>query len=230
MASGRSNVAGRKSQPELEIAEVLKREILFGRLRPRERLLEAELTERFGVGRYVVRAALDVLDRMGLVQKRANRGVIVRDYQAEDVDALYDMRRLLQTEAARRVALPSPPELIDELTRINARYAHHIEDGELTEAAEANDLFHKTLFGACGNRYLAELVEDYWLKTAAIHCYAIGVPSLARQSVEEHAHMIEILRSGTPEDLMRTAVDHMIPALKAYQAAHGGWGLAYGQV
>lgn len=207
-----------------DVTEALRRDIVFGRLRPRERLLEGELTERFGVGRYVVRAALDSLARMGLVQQRPNRGAVISDYSREEVDALYAMRTLLQAEAARCIPLPAAPDLVRKLKDLNSGYLAAIEAGDLPRAAEANDQFHSMLFSACGNRFLAADIEGYWQKTASIHCYAIGLPDTARQSVREHEIMIQALREGDRETLVRMCVDHMRPALEAFRKVHGGWG------
>lgn len=205
------------------VVRTLQHDIIFGRLKPRERLVEEELGARFDVGRHVVRAAIEELDRLGLVRRRANRGAVVSDYLSEEVDELYDMRTVLQREAAMRIPLPAPAELVAELRAINDVYIRHSEVGELAEAAVANDAFHQALFGACGNRYLQQTIQEYWLKTASIHCYAIGKPDLARQSRDEHIGMIEALEVGDRERLVQLCIDHMLPALEAFKAAHGGW-------
>lgn len=219
-----SRTAGR---PEDEVAETLKQDILFGRLRPRERLVEGELVTRFGVNRHVVRAALDHLDRAGLVRRRANRGVVVTDYETEEVEELYEMREILQRAAAERIPLPASPALISTLRTINDGYGLCLDRGDLVGVGEANDKFHSYLFEACGNRFLAQSIEEYWLKTAAIHCYAIGVPHLARQSLGEHAAMIDALQEGDRPKLVRLCIEHMYPALDAYKIAHGGWTIGH---
>ncbi|MGV6874264.1 GntR family transcriptional regulator [Pseudochelatococcus sp. B33] len=216
--------SGDKARPEEMVIAELQRDIMFGRLRPRERLVEADLAERFGVGRHVIRTAFDQLVRDGLVERRANRGVIVYDRKTEEVEQLYEMREILQRAAAERVPLPAAPSLIERLKEINAQCRAYLADGALTDVAAANDKFHNTMFEACGNKFLAQSIEEYWLKTAATHCYAIGVPNLAQQSLDEHDGMIEALKSDDRKLLVKLCIDHMYPALKAYKAAHGGWG------
>ncbi len=213
-----------KARPEDMVIAELQRDIMFGRLRPRERLVETELVERFNVGRHVIRAAFDQLVRDGLVDRRANRGVIVYDYQTDEVEQLYAMREILQRAAAERLPLPANKALIEELQRINARCREFLASGALVEVATANDTFHSTMFEACGNKFLAQTIEEYWLKTAAIHCYAIGVPNLAQQSLNEHDEMVEALQGDDRQRLIRLCIDHMQPALMAYKSAHGGWG------
>jgi len=205
------------------IVSALQHDIVFGRLKPRERLVEEELSERFAVGRHVIRAALEELDRAGLVQRRQNRGAVVSDYSPEEVDELYEIRTILQQQAARRVPLPAAPEFITKLVAINDDYVRFGKAGDLDSAAIANDTFHQMIFSGCRNRQLADLIQQYWTKTAAIHCYAIANPALAEQSRQEHYRIIDAMSSGDRETFEVLCVDHMLPALAAFKAAHGGW-------
>lgn len=216
--------ATRKSASSLVLVrDTLRHDIMFGRLKPRERLVEEELSERFAVGRYVIRAALDELEHMGLVRRRANRGAIVSDYAPEDVDELYDIRAILQREAAQRITLPAAPALLAQLEALNADYVRFGQAGDLDQAATANDQFHQLIFSACHNRHLADLIQHYWLKTAAIHCYAIANPALAETSRQEHFGIIAAMRTGNRDEFVRLCVAHMLPALTAFKNAHGGW-------
>ena len=56
------------------IVDKLETDIVFGRLHPRERLIEDDLMARFGAKRHLVRQALVELERMGLVRRTRNRG------------------------------------------------------------------------------------------------------------------------------------------------------------
>lgn len=205
------------------VVSALQHDIVFGRLKPRERLVEEELSERFAVGRHVIRAALEELDRAGLVQRRQNRGAVVSDYSPEEVDELYEIRAILQQQAARRVPLPASPDFIAKLTTINDDFVRFSKMGDLDSAAIANDQFHQMIYNECRNRYLSDLIQQYWLKTAAIHCYAIANPALAEKSRDEHFRMIEAMKTGDRETFETLCVEHMQPALMAFKAAHGGW-------
>lgn len=205
------------------VVNALRHDIVFGRLKPRERLVEEELSERFAVGRHVIRAALEELDRTGLVRRRANRGAVVSDYSPEEVDELYDIRGILQREAARRIALPASPAFLARLEAVNADYVRFGLAGDLDSASNANDHFHQLIYNECNNRNLAELIQQYWLKTAAIHCYAIATPSLAETSREEHFSIIAAMREGDRDRFESLCVQHMKPALAAFKTAHGGW-------
>ena len=83
--------------PQDRIVQRIEEDIVFGRLHPRERLVEEALAERFGVKRHIVREALADLERRGLIERFRNRGAMVKAYTPEEVEQLYAVRALLET-------------------------------------------------------------------------------------------------------------------------------------
>ena len=110
-----------------DLVDSIRQAIIFGRLRPRERLVEEELAERFNASRHLVRSALSSLEQMGLVARRPNRGVVVCDFSVEEIEEIYEMRAILQGEAARRIPLPAPRSLITQLEAIHAKYSENVD-------------------------------------------------------------------------------------------------------
>jgi len=204
----------------------IKHLIIFGRLRPRERLIEDELCEQLQTSRHLIRAAFVSLEHLGLVTRRPNKGAIVRDFSVKEVEEIYDMRATLQAEAARRIALPAPDSLLERLEAIHAAYSAAIDRQDLGAVCTLNNEFHRTFFDACGNRFLAQAIERLYTEALAIRCYAIGDPVLLARTQREHARILASLRAQDRETLVREVVDHIWPALDAYKRAHGGWAVA----
>ncbi len=205
------------------LVDNIKQEIIFGRLRPRERLIEDELSQRFGASRHLVRSAFAELQQMGLLTRRPNKGAVVRDFAPEEVDEIYEMRALLQAEAASRIPLPPDPELVEELERIHAAYEFEVAARNLKRVCVLNNAFHHTIFSACDNHCLSGMIQRIWTETLGIRCYAIGDPLLLERSLGEHREMLDALKAGDRQKLVRLCVEHIWPALEAYKAAHGGW-------
>jgi DNA-binding GntR family transcriptional regulator len=78
----------------------LKARILEGDLPPGERLRERDLTERHGVARHSVRAALRALQAEGLVTIEPNRGASVATLDDAGLRSLFELRTALELEAA----------------------------------------------------------------------------------------------------------------------------------
>jgi DNA-binding GntR family transcriptional regulator len=205
------------------IVERIKHQIIFGRLRPRERLVEDDLCLQFDASRHVIRAAFVALEYMGLVTRRPNKGAIVRDFSVEEVEELYDMRAIVQREAAHRIPLPLPAAVLERVLAVHAAHGAAVERGDVQAVCSLNNEFHRTIFAACGNRYLAQTIERLWTESLAIRCYAIGDSVLRLRSQEEHERIVSALVRADREALVREVVGHIWPALAAYKRAHGGW-------
>ena len=86
------------------LAEILEEEIIFGRLKSKERLTEEMVAERYGVSRSPVREALRLLERDGLVTREARRGIWVSPMSQKDFDEIYMCRIPLEGLVAQQAA------------------------------------------------------------------------------------------------------------------------------
>ena len=86
------------------IVQLIKVQILDGKLPPGTRLREVELAELHDVSLQSLRAAfVDLAADFGLIVQRPHKGVWVRDLSAEDIEDLYRVRYIIEFEAARYV-------------------------------------------------------------------------------------------------------------------------------
>ncbi|MFK0206401.1 GntR family transcriptional regulator [Agrobacterium sp. NPDC090283] len=203
------------------IYQVLRHDIAFGRLMPRQRLVESDLCERFGTSNHNIRQAFELLDRVGLIERKANRGVEVKALSADELKDLYDMRVILQAEGARRIDLSRSAEIVAKLTEINDAYEKALDEGRFEAAAEANDAFHMTTFDYCLNAELAKLQRSYWLRASAIISRALSDSSLSHGSRRDHREIIAAIRDGSVDRLAEVAVAHIRPAVDVYRRLYG---------
>ena len=207
------------------LIDALEKDIIFGRLRPRERLIEDDLIARFGAKRHVVRAALVELERMGIVTRRKNRGAIVRDLSPEEVEQIFQVREFLHRAAVERMALPAPAEVLDRLEDIHRRHSAAVDSGDLSAIYVLNNDFHDTFFEASGSPYLLEAINHFAWLAHNIRSYRIADPVLLDQARREHGEMIDAMREGDRDALLRLCVDHIQPSRQAYlksQSLMGG--------
>jgi len=100
-----------KQHASVAIFHALRIEIAFGLLKPRERLIEHDLCQRFETSNHNIRQAFELLDRVGLIDRRANRGVAVKALYTEELSDLYEVRVMLQREGARKIDMSRSHEL-----------------------------------------------------------------------------------------------------------------------
>lgn len=195
---------------------VMEEDVVFGRLHPRERLVEDELMERFNVKRHVVRDALAALDRMGLVERRKNIGAFVRSFSVQEVQELYELRGLLETQAAQRIRMPVAPERLDRLIAIQRLHDAAVDDGDARRVFRANLAFHQELFSLSGNETLRKAIAEYARQTHPIRFASLVAPQYREQARAEHWQMIEALQAGDSQALVELCAAHLLPSRDAY--------------
>ncbi|MBA2665648.1 MAG: GntR family transcriptional regulator [Trueperaceae bacterium] len=199
-----------------DVTRALELDIVFGRIRPRERLVEDELMERIGAKRHQVRAALAQLEQLGIVERRMNRGAIVRDFSVEEVEDLYEMRDHLHLLAVAKMDLPFSRTRVDRLRAIQARHDAAILGARLENVLDSNNAFHDELFDGCGNRYLAEAIRRHAWLSHAIRSYRIADREMLEQARKEHGEMIEVGAIGDRAALAELCTRHIQPSKLAY--------------
>ncbi len=200
------------------VVREIEEDIVLGFLHPRERLVEDDLMERFGVKRHVIRAALDELVKLGIVQRRKHIGAVVRSYDYPELSDLYDMRDLLEGEAARRMACPAAPEDVALLRGLQAAHDQAVIEGNPRRIFKANLAFHAALFDLCPNRVMAAAVRHYFTQTHAVRFASTRSASAQARSRVEHCAIIDALEHGDRESLIRLCREHIRPARDEYLA------------
>lgn len=198
------------------VAGKLEEDIVFGRLHPRERLIEEELSERFLVKRHVVRQALVELERLGLVERARNRGAVVRLYSAEEVEEINAVRELLESHAAALIPLPLPEADVAKLEVIQRGHSEAVEAGDRRIVFRANIEFHKALFAHCGNRALVEVIDSFAQKSHAYRSIFINDKDYLLWAASAHWAMIAALREGDRARLVDLCRAHLAPAKNRY--------------
>jgi DNA-binding GntR family transcriptional regulator len=210
-----------KKRDELGVPEVvsaLEFDILFGRLKPRERLIEDGLMLRFGAKRHVVRRALDELVKLGVVVRAPSRGATVRDFSAQEVEEVYEFRELLQGRAVERMPLPVTREHIAQLEQIQKQHDLAVEAADLRRVDQVNDEFHRVFFSVCGSKLLCDAISQYMALTRAMRVYPIADPQTLKKLRDQHWAMIRALQEGNRAELLELCSQHLKPSKAAYLA------------
>jgi DNA-binding GntR family transcriptional regulator len=205
-----------------KFVKVLEEEIIFGKLLPGERLVEDALMARFGMTRHVVRSALFALERTGIVVRERNKGATVRSLTPAQVRKMYEVREMLQRQAALLIPLPAPNDFIARLQAIHERYVEAVDKARYRDVHELNDAFHLTLFSGCDNPYLVDSIRNYMLLSLPVRAKTMAKASMLAVSVQHHAAMIRLLEGRDSWSLAQLCVDHIQPAKGAYLATVAG--------
>ncbi|WP_295527592.1 GntR family transcriptional regulator [uncultured Pseudacidovorax sp.] len=141
-----------------QVAETLRRAILSGRIAPGTQLVESRLAGDLAVSRGLLREAIRELIESGLATNRPYAGTFVTEVNAAVLRDVYEMRRVMETQAYRRVWPLRDAAFRDEL---QARFDHMIaavRSDDLSEEIRAEAHFHGLVYERCGNH----LMPAFW--------------------------------------------------------------------
>lgn len=202
-----------------DVVNALEEDIVFGRLHPRERLVEDELMLRFDIKRHIAREALINMERMGLVERRKNVGACVRSFSPRQVVELYHLRSVLETEAARSIPMPVPSDRIDQLVATQLQHDDAVKALDARLVFRLNLLFHQQLFSLADNEVLIQAITEYARQTHTIRFLSLLSGGYREQARSEHWQMIEALKNGDRERLIALCAAHLLPSRDTYLKA-----------
>jgi DNA-binding GntR family transcriptional regulator len=184
-------------QPTLAqaVARDLEEDILAGRLRPRERLIESDLADRFSVSRAPVREALRMLEREGLVS-RSPRGLQVSEPSLDEVREAFEVLADLEELYTRRAVPRLTPQDVKRMKALLAEMSAAAADDDVKRYSAANDQFHGVLRDACPNRTLIRLIASVAKKTSRFRRMAMSMPGRLSHSLPEHKKILEAVVAG----------------------------------
>ncbi len=181
-----------------EVYEQLRRAIVEGRIRPNERLIEADLAKRLNVSRTPVRESMPQLVADGLVIS-LRRGWVVREHSAQEIQDIFEVRAALEGYAARLAAERATDGQLKEIVRIHESYVTALEESSRGHLIAHNDDFHNAVIAASGNARLAEQIQrnsDFYF------VHRIGgflSDDDVRTSIAGHQELVDALVARDPE-------------------------------
>lgn len=99
------------------VANQLRREILAGTIEPGQRVNVRQLGRRLDVSHIPIREALRLLEAEGLVETIPNVGAVAARVSRVELEAVYDLRRLIEPPIARRAVAKMSDDHTDTLRR-----------------------------------------------------------------------------------------------------------------
>ncbi|WP_026533053.1 GntR family transcriptional regulator [Arthrobacter sp. H41] len=189
------------------IFRILRNEILSGVHPPGTALREVVVSERFGVSRTPVREALSRLQHERLLE-RAARGLQVPQIDPQEVIQIYDLRVMLEEEAAGQAALNRGTADLMRLEALLERDRAVVDPDDNTKVTN-NLEFHTTLWAAARNPILMDLLQR--LSTHLIHTprSTLSVGNRWQEVLGEHDALIRAVAERRADDARSMARAHM---------------------
>ena len=193
---------------------------------PGYRLVLGSIAASLGVSVVPVREAIRRLEAEGLVEFERNVGARVA--QINPTEYFHTMQTLGVVEGiATSLAVPHLTEAeLDRAAAVNDRLRRLLDDFDPHLFTMINEQFHTVLFEPCPNPHILDLVHRGWTRMSGLRSSTFAfAPDRARESVDEHDHIIDLVRRRVdPLEIEMAARQHRWRTMNAYldQQEHGG--------
>jgi len=191
-----------------KIYEILKEQITNEELKPGERLLDDQLASMFGVSRTPVREALARLATEGLVEIVPRGGVYVKKLTREDIEDIYEIRKVLEALAARKAATLITDREIKKLDALFEKVRGSTEK-DCKAFIDLDVKLHDTILKSCHNKKLTSIMDNLY---TLIHVFRVRVgksKQKAKKAFEEHEAIFEAIKMRDAQKAERAMMEHI---------------------
>lgn len=177
-----------------QVGDALRALLVSGRMRPGVLYSAPKLAAQFGVSATPVREAMLDLVSEGLVEVVRNKGFRVTELADAELDAMAELRLLIEVPVMGMVAEACDDEIADAVTRLRPLAR------EITAAAAAKDLvayieadteFHLRFLALHGNEHVVAVIRDLRSRSRLYGLTELAESGLILTQCEEHEEMVD---------------------------------------
>jgi DNA-binding GntR family transcriptional regulator len=175
----------------------LRQAIISGRFAGGDRLVERTLCDQLGVSRSVVREAIRYLEAEGLVEIQPRSGPVVARLDWPRARQIYDIRRLLEAEAAAACAALADATVEASLRAALKALKLAYDGGQPDRLLSATTHFYEVIFAAAGHDIAWEIVQRLNGRISRLRAITLATTN---RSTSGHAHMQRICEAICAHD------------------------------
>ncbi|WP_328477744.1 GntR family transcriptional regulator [Actinoplanes sp. NBC_00393] len=205
--------------------DALRTAILAGEYTPGERLVEAQLIERFGVSRFNIRLALQDLSGEGLVEIQRNRGAQVRKISLAETIEITQVRMVLEGLVAAQAATRVTDEEASELDEIGLLMRRAVEAGEFRRYSDLNQQLHALIRRIAGHATADRLIGTLRAQLARHQFMLSLLPGRPMVSLPQHDRIIAAIRERDPKEAEAAMRDHIASVIEVLRSLEDAPGL-----
>lgn len=204
-----------------DVLAQLRAAILRGEYAPRQRLIEADLADRYGASRFVLRNALTQLAGEGLVELQPHRGARVRELTVGEAIEITEIRRAVEAMLAARAAENMTDAASAELAQLGEDMSAAVSSGDILRYSELNATLHGRVRELAAHTTGTRIVEQYSAQMVRHQFRLALVPGRPATSLPQHLEIVEALRARDPERAQAAMHAHLSSVLSVLTALGG---------
>lgn len=221
----------------VRVVEYIKELILKGELKEGDKLPpERELAQLLNVSRPTIREAYKILSSLGFLNIKHGQGVFVASHrdriksftstfflESDTIFDLFEIRRLLETEAAAWAAKRGDPKVIEKLFDVvhEALELANQEPLDYKKLLKKDEEFHLGLAESSGNSVMMRIMHDLIDLFEKSRIHSILIPGRGLQSVKEHLSILEAVKAKDDKLAKKRMMEHLESVEKTVWMTYG---------
>ena len=197
------------------VTAALRELIMTGAVAPGDRLVETELSERFGTSRGPVRDAFKELEQSGLVVSIPRRGTFVAVLTAGDIDEIYTLRLALEKLAIRQTAILATDDDIAEMRAAIDQLTAAQQSGDRRSGAEADIAIHRLIVRTAGHERLTDAWERLADQTLLLMAELMDLLLDVQHAAGDHHTLVNAIAAHDVEAAEAALTEHLMAARDA---------------
>ena len=189
--------------------ERIRHDIICCIIAPGAEISEAQLCAHYRLGKAPVRMALHRLAHEGLVRAIPRRGHMVSPVTLKDIQDIFELRQMLEPQAARMAAgRVNAPQL--KLLTEACRGGYQPGDAKsIDRFLEAHKAFRVAIADATGNTRLAHAIAQLLDGMTRLMHLGLGLRNRSQELEQEHGALVKALVRGDGDTAQRICRDQI---------------------
>ncbi len=191
------------------VYEIIRNKIIFHEIKPGERIIDKHVADKLGVSRSLVRQVLNILEKEELIVSIPRSGFYVRKITEQDVEEIYDIRKLLETHALK-LAVPEISDCeLEDLEETFEEAKKDLKKDKVKKFVMADADLHSMLINNCGNKRLEKMINKYSNYYLFYRIVDLSHLDRAKESYFTHFNIFQAVKERDKEEAGDLMAEHI---------------------
>jgi DNA-binding GntR family transcriptional regulator len=194
-----------------QMYQAVRQKVLDLEIDPTQPIDEKALVRETGGSLTLLQQALERLAEDDVVVKRRRRWYVTRTATAATMREIFEVRTTLEGMCARLAAERITPEEIEGMEQLLHDFDRVLREGDNVALLAVDQKFHRRLYEASGNRFLARALDEMYTLIYRLFYFALDRMVSVRANIEEHRDILAALKAGdgrSAERLIQLHIAH----------------------
>jgi len=187
--------------------EEVKNAIINHLIAPGDIIFERNLSENLGISRTPLREAIQLLEMEGWIKSIPRKGILVCNISERDVEEVLHLRKANEVLVMELVIPNITHEEIQKIEEIYLAQSNQKQDNKTFISLDKD--FHIYMAELSGNKRLAQLMQTLSDQVRWFGVRALNLPGRIEQTLQEHAAIIEAIKSRDFKKAREAVLNHI---------------------